>query len=609
LNSVNDSSELREAYNAGLESLTRHSNWRQQHAGIFQAYRLLKESDEFRRLAPDQQRIVELELRDFHLAGVDLPENEKEEYRDIVLQLSKLHSRFSENLLDATQAWTSHFTSADALAGLPEAELRLLAGLAQAHGKEGWLVDLGAPVFHAVMTYAEDRDLRKELYTAYVTRASDQGPNAGEWDNAPVIARILALRHRLARLLGFENYVEYALASRMADSPVSVQAFLEELSRKAHPAARQQFAELEAFAQSNGAGLPLDAWDVAYWSEKFRQHSLHLSDEELKPYFPLEQMLQALRSTADRLFGIRFEQDPNVSTWHEDVRYYWLTDANGERFAGLYMDLFARRNKRGGAWMDTCRSRRPAHGEVQLPVAFLTCNLAPPVEDQPCLMTHNDVQTLFHEFGHCLHHLVTVIDWPQVNGINNVEWDAVELPSQLLENWCWEEELLLKYARHYRTGETIPAGLMQRLMRSRHFHKALFLVRQLEYGICDLRLHLDYDPDNPADPLDVLADVREQVAVVPVPACNRFLNGFGHIFGGGYAAGYYSYLWAEQLAADAWGRFRSEGAFSSQAGEDLKREVLSVGASRPALESFVAFRGRPPEPGPLLESYGLTEGD
>ena len=609
LNSVADSSELRDAYNAGLESLTRHSNWRQQHAGIFRAYKSLKDSDGFRDLAPEQQRIVELELRDFHLAGVDLPEDKKKEYREIVLQLSKLRSRFSENLLDATQAWTLNFEAPEALAGLPEAEMRLLAGLAQSHELAGWLVDLSAPAFHAVMTYAGDRNLRKEVYTAYVTRASEQGPNAGEWDNAPVIAEILALRHQLAELLGFDNYVDYALASRMAESPASVLAFLEELAHKAYPAALRQFAQLEAFAQRNGAGLPLEAWDVAYWSEKFRQHSLHLSDEELKPYFPLEQMLQALRGTAHSLFGIRFEQDPNVNTWHEDVRYYWLTDAGGNRFAGLYMDLFARRNKRGGAWMDTCQSRRLADGGVQVPVAFLTCNLAPPVEDQPCLMTHNDVQTLFHEFGHCLHHLVTVIDWPQVNGINNVEWDAVELPSQLLENWCWEEELLLKYARHYRTGEAIPGELMQRLMRSRYFQKALFLVRQLEYGICDLRLHLDYDPDNPADPLDVLAGVRKQVAVVPVPDFNRFLNGFGHIFGGGYAAGYYSYLWAEQLAADAWGRFRSEGAFNSDAGEDLRREILAVGASRPALESFIAFRGRPPESGPLLESYGLTEGD
>lgn len=607
LNSVDDSGQLREAYNAGLESLTRHSNWRQQHAGIFRAYRNLRDSGAFRELAPEQQRIIELELRDFHLAGVDLPEPEQETYRELVMQLSKLGSKFAENLLDATQAWTKHFENKQALAGLPEAELRLLAGLAQARGKTGWLVDLSAPAFHAVMTYAEDRVLREEVYTAYVTRASDRGPNAGEWDNAPVIAEILALRHRLARLLGFSNYVEYALASRMADSPANVLDFLEGLAARARPAARAQFCALEEFAQNHDAVLPLDAWDMSYWSEKYRQHCLHLSDEELKPYFPLDQMLEALRSTVSRLFDIRFEEDADVSTWHDDVRFYWLTRADGQPFAGLYMDLFARRNKRGGAWMDTCQSRRLRKDGAQLPVAFLTCNLAPPVEDQPCLMTHDDLQTLFHELGHCLHHLVTVIDWPQVNGINNVEWDAVELPSQLLENWCWEEELLLRYARHYRTGECIPEELMQRLKRSRHFQKALFLVRQLEYGICDLRLHLDYDPDKPADPLDVLSAVREQVAVVPVPGFNRFLNGFGHIFGGGYAAGYYSYLWAEQLAADAWGRFREEGPFNRNTGDALSREVLSVGASRPALDSFIAFRGRPPEPGPLLRSYGLDE--
>jgi len=606
LNSVADSEDLREAYNAGLERLTEHENWRQQHKGIFHAYQALHESPEFASLVPVQQRIVELELRDFFLAGVALPEEEQAVYRQLVLRLSKLGAKFGENLLDATRAWTRHYKDVSRLKGLPEAELNMLAGLARSRGKEGWLVDLSHPSFNALMTHAEDRDLRKEVYEAYVTRASDHGPTAGQWDNAPLIAEFLSLRHQLARLLGFGNYVEYALSRRMAESPAVVLSFLQGLADKALPAAKEQFSRLMAFAESQGALLPLQAWDIAYWSERYRQRELKLSDEALKPYFSLQHMLDALFHTAGRLFGIKLVPDDSVASWHEDVRFYWLQDNEGRRFAGLFMDLFARKDKRGGAWMDVCLSRRKVVDGSQLPVAYLTCNFAPPVDDQPCLMTHDDVQTLFHEFGHCLHHMLTVIEWPQVNGINNVEWDAVELPSQLLENWCWEDEILARFARHHKTGQEMPADLKFRLLRSRHFQKAIVLVRQLEYAICDLRLHLEYDPDHPRDPQEVLDEVRAQLAVIPVPDWNRFLNGFSHIFGGGYSAGYYSYLWAEQLAADAWDRFRHEGAFRPETGKALRAEILAVGGSRPAMESFIAFRGRPPEPGPLLASYGLV---
>ncbi len=605
LNSVADNGALREVYNQGLERLTEHENWRQQHQGIFRAYQELSESPQFEELSATQQRIIELELRDFFLAGIALPEEEQAVYRQLVLRMSKLGSRFGENLLDATREWTKEFHDASQLQGLPEAELNLLAGLARSRGKDGWLVDLSHPSFNAIMTYAKDNDLRKEVYTAYVTRASDQGPSAGQWDNAPLIDELLSLRHQLALLLGFKNYVEYSLSRRMADSPETVLCFLRDLAAKALPAARDQYAALESFAKSQGAQAPLKAWDIAFWSERFRQAELNLSDEELKPFFPLENMLEALFHTADRLFGLSMVADGSIATWHEDVRFFWLQDDSGRRFAGLFMDLFARNDKRGGAWMDVCLSRRQTEKVTQLPMAYLTCNFAPPVEDQPCLMTHNDVQTLFHEFGHCLHHLLTVVEWPQVNGINNVEWDAVELPSQLLENWCWEDEILSKFARHYKTGLQMPRDLKERLLRSRHFQKALFLVRQLEYALCDLLLHLEYDPENPRSPLDVLQQSRDQVAVIPVPEWNRFLNGFGHIFGGGYSAGYYSYLWAEQLAADAWDCFRVEGAFKAETGKALRDEILAVGSSRPALESFIAFRGRPPEPGPLLESYGL----
>jgi oligopeptidase A len=605
LNSVSDSKELRTAYNAGLERLTEHENWRQQHPGIFEAYRGLRQSGNFTGLTPVQQRIIDLDLRDFHLAGVGLPAKEQQTYRALVMRLSKLGSKFSENLIDATQAWTLHLDDRSGLEGLPDTELKLLEGIAKTHDQSGWMVDLSAPSYHAVMTHADDGELRRKVYTAYVTRASDQGPISAEWDNLPLIREMLSLRHQLAQVLGFENYVEYALARRMADTPGSVLEFLNSLAEQARPAAKKQYEALLEFARSQGAKLPLEPWDIAYWSERYRQCELNLSDEVLKPYFPLERMLDALFFTAGQLFGISLLLDETIATWHPDVRFYWLEDGDGDRFAGLYMDLFSRKDKRGGAWMDVCLSRRKLQTGSQLPMAYLTCNFAPPVAQQPCLMTHHDVQTLFHEFGHCLHHLLTEIDWPQVNGINGVEWDAVELPSQLMENWCWEDEILSRFAHHYQDGKPMPGDLKDRLLRSRNFQQALFLVRQLEYAMCDMRLHLEYDPENPANPLDVLDEIRGQVSVVPVPEWNRFLNSFGHIFGGGYAAGYYGYLWAEQLAADAWGRFRVEGSLESETGDALRKEILSVGGSRPAMESFIAFRGRPPEPRPQLESYGL----
>ncbi len=605
LKAVCDSEDLRKVYRQGLKRLTQLENWRQHHKGLYRAYRGLRDSDDYQRLAAVQRRIVDLELRDFHLEGVDLDKADQKEYRKLVQRLSKLGSRFAENLLDATHAWLLNLTSDERLRGLPAAELRLLAGIAESHGQDGWTIDLGEPAYKAIMTHADDRSLRYEVYYAYTTRASDQGPSAGQWDNGPLIGEMLDLRYRLARLLGFGNWVEYALARRMAATPEEVLEFLQELADRALPAARRQFAELQSYAGENGAKLPLEAWDVAYWSERFRESELHLSDEELKPYFPLDRMLEAVQHIALQLFNVQLEPDPDVVTWHPDVRYYWLVDAAGERFAGIYMDLFARKGKRSGAWMDVCLSRRRSGDSLQRPVAYLVCNFAPPVAEHPSLLTHHDLQTLFHEFGHCLHHLLTEVDWPQVNGINNVEWDAVELPSQLLENWCWEESILAQFAHHYDTDEKIPAELMRRLIRSHRFQKALLLVRQLEYALSDLRLHLEYDPKHPRDPREVLAEVREQLAVYPVPEWNRFLNSFSHIFGGGYSAGYYSYLWAEELAADAWDRFRREGVLSPATGAELRREILAVGSSRPALESFTAFRGRPPKPEPLLESYGL----
>jgi oligopeptidase A len=605
LKAVADNAALRKVYNQGLELLTRHENWRQHHKGIYRAYRALRDSAGFASLSEPQRRIIEMELRDFHLEGVDLSDEDQGSYRELVMRLSALGSKFAENLLDATHAWTRQLADEESLQGLPKADRKLLAGIAKSHGKDGWMIDLGEPAYKAIMTHADDRALRREVYTAYVTRASDQGPSSGQWDNGPLILEMLDLRYRLARLLGFDNWVEYSLSRRMAESPAEVLSFLQELADKAKPAAHQQFTELEDFAREQGAEVPLEAWDVAYWSERYRQAELQLSDEELKPYFPLDNMLDALRHLSSCLFGVHLVNDDTVATWHPDVRFFWLEDTDGSRFAGIFMDLFSRKGKRGGAWMDVCLSRRKLRDEIQPPVAYLTCTFAPPAGKQPSLLTHHDVQTLFHEYGHCLHHLLTEIDWPQVNGISNVEWDAVELPSQLLENWCWEDPVLSTYARHYKTGEQMPENLKSRLLRSHRFQKALTLVRQLEYGLCDLRLHLEYDPEKPLDPTALLHRIRSELEVVHVPEWNRFLNSFSHIFGGGYSAGYYSYLWAEELAADAWGRFREEGVLSPDVGQALRKEILAVGSSRPAIDSFKAFRGRSPAAEPLLESYGL----
>ncbi len=605
LQAVADEDELREVYKQCLEMLTEHQTWRSQNTEIYRLFAGLKNSPEFDRLQAGQQRIVDLELRDFHLAGVDLNEADRARYAEIVMRLSALGTEFQENLLDATQAWTLHFTELTELAGLPDAELRLLAANAASHGKEGWLADLSYPCYSAIITYAEDRDLRRQVYQAFVTRASDQGPQAGQHDNSGNIREMLSLRHQLAQLLGFKNFAEYALVPRMAESPQQVMDFLQHLAGHALPPARKQFSALQDFALANGATEVLRPWDLAFWSERYRSAELQLSDEILKPYFPQQAMFSALCHAAKQVFGICLQLDETVEVWHPDVRFYWVTDKAGQRIAGLYVDLFTRKAKRGGAWMDTCRSRRITAEGVQIPVAFLNCNFPPPQDNHPSLLTHHDVETLFHEFGHCLHHMLTEVEWPQINGINNVEWDAVELPSQLMENWCWEEAMLDGYARHYETGEPLPADLKQRLLRSRNFQKATQLMRQLEFALGDFRLHLEYDAEQPIEPLELLKQVRGQYGLLEVPEWNRFLNSFSHVFGGGYGAGYYSYLWAEQLAADAWERILESGPYSPEAGMALRREILAVGSSRPAMESFIAFRGRPPDDGPLLRSYGL----
>lgn len=607
LNAVMNSSELRQAYNACLPKLSEFGSWVSQHQGVYAAFRHLADGPEYAHLDAERRKVIDDVLRDFHLSGVDLPEDARSRLREIDARLSELTARFEENVLDATQSWTWQTDDPAALAGLPQGDQAMLAQNARDHGQSGYVVTLDFPSYLAVMSHADDRDLRHRVYEAFATRASDQGPDAGRFDNSDVMVEILQLRQEKAHITGFEHYAARSLATKMAESADKVDAFLQDLARRACPRAEQDLEELRAFARDELGIKSLEAWDMAYAAEKMRERRLGLSQEMLKPYFPADQAVAGLFRLVERLFGVRFEADPAVECWHDDVQYYRVVDSNGTERAGFYFDLYARKNKRGGAWMDVCRQRFSSSDGTQIPVAFMTCNSTPPVDGKSALFTHDEVITLFHEFGHGLHHMLTRVNEPEIAGINGVEWDAVELPSQFMENWCWEREALDLFARHHETGEPMPQDLYQRLVDTRHFHAALQLLRQVEFSLFDMRLHAGPAPDRAQAILDLLEAVRDEVAVVRPPAFNRFPHGFAHIFAGGYAAGYYSYKWAEVLSADAFARFEEEGLFSPEVGAAYLREILEVGASRPAAESFRAFRGRDPQIDALLRHSGLED--
>ncbi len=606
LHSVLDSEALRAAYNACLPKLSAYSTELGQHEGLYRAYRQIADGAEYARLDPAQRKVIDDALRDFRLSGIALPPEQRARYKDIQQELTQLSAKFSENVLDATQAWTRHLTDEARLAGLPDSARALARQTAQQRGLDGWLLTLELPSYLPVLNYADDRELRREMYDAYCTRASDRGPNAGQWDNGPPMERILALRHELARLLGFRDYTEYSLATKMADSPDQVLAFLADLAGRARPQAQKELDELRDFARTQFGAEHLETWDIGYYSEKLRQHRYQLSQEELRPYFPITRVLPGLFAVAEKLFGMSIRPLDGVEVWHPDVRAHEIVDAAGHRRGRFYLDLYARPHKRGGAWMDGCLARRLTDDGPRLPAAYMVCNFTPPVGDDPALLTHNDVITLFHEFGHGLHHLLTTVNYLPVAGIHGVEWDAVELPSQFLENWCWSREALALLAGHYRTGEPLPEELYRRMLAAKHFQAGIFMVRQLEFGLFDFRLHREFDPARGGRVLEVLDDVRRQVAVIVPPDYNRFANAFTHIFSGGYAAGYYSYKWAEVLSADAFSAFEENGIFDAATGERFQRSVLEVGGSRPALASFVEFRGREPEIEPLLRLSGIA---
>ena len=604
LNAVAQDDALREAYNACLPLISEYSTEVGQNSELFAAYQALRESDEFKTLTPAQQKDIDNTLRDFRLSGVALPEAQKARYMENAKRLSELTTRFENNLLDATQAWKKHITDEAELAGLPDTALAGTADRARAEGLEqGWLLTLDFPVFFAVMSHAENRALREEMYRAFTTRASDQGPQAGEYDNGAVMDEILKLRHEQANLLGFAHYADKSLATKMARDVDEVIGFLEDLARRAKPQAEREVAALKAFAAEQGAD-DLQPWDLGYWSERLREARYDLSDEALRPWFPAEKVIDGMFQVVGKLFGIRFRQRDDVDTWHPDVRFFELVDDDGSVRAAFDLDMYARNGKRGGAWMDDARvRRRRLDGELQTPVAYLTCNFAPPAGGKPGLLTHDEVVTLFHEFGHGLHHMLTEQEVAGISGINGVAWDAVELPSQFLENWCWTEEGLALISGHYETGEPLPRETLDKMLAAKNFQSAMGMMRQLEFSLFDMRLHAEYREG--LNIQQVLDEVREQVSVIKPPAFNRFQNGFGHIFAGGYAAGYYSYKWAEVLSCDAYARFEEEGPFNEATGRDFREKILARGGSREPMELFVDFRGREPSVEPLLRHSGI----
>lgn len=601
LNAVVNTPALRDAYNANLPKITQYWAGLAQNERLHTGYKTLRAGSEFSALSPARQRIVENELRDFRLGGAELPPAQKSRFLEIQEAMAATGARFEQNLLDATNGFGHTVQDPAELAGLPEEVMEAAREAAAKDGHTGWKLTLHAPCYLPVMQYAESRALRELMYRAYATRASEFGP--AEWDNTALIRKLLALRAEEAALLGFGSFAELSLEPKMAESPEAVLRFLRDLAVRAKPYARRDWETLVAFAREELGLSHLAPWDVAFVSEKLRVQRYAFSDLEVKQYFPEDRVLEGLFDVIRRLYGLSV-QPVQAPTWHQDARFYELRDGRNTRVGQFYLDLYARPGKRGGAWMDDAITRRRVGDRIQSPVAYLTCNFSAPVGGKPATFTHDEVITLFHEFGHGLHHLLTQMEDLPISGINGVEWDAVELPSQFMENFCWEWDVLSRMTRHVDSGEPLPRPLFERMTAARHFQSGMQTVRQIEFALFDMELHAGLDSDE--DPLSLLERIRDEVAVVRPPAWHRFPNSFSHIFAGGYAAGYYSYKWAEVLSADAYSLFEENGIFDAQTGERFLREILARGGSRPALDSFVAFRGRAPAIDALLRHHGMA---
>jgi oligopeptidase A len=606
LHAVLDSPELRAAYNASLPKITQFWTELGQNQRLFDKYRALRNSPGFADLMPPRKKLVENALRDFRLGGADLPAELKPRYAAIQDELASLSAKFSENVLDATNAYSIVIEDKLRLAGLPADSIQAAREAAQKESKDGWKFTLQMPSYLPIMQYADDRALRETLYRANATRASEFG--RPEWDNTPLIGRILKLRKEDATLLGYSSFAEVSLVPKMAQTPQEVLDFLHDLARRARPFAESDFAELRDFAARKLGLSTLEAWDMAYAAEKLRAERYSFSDQEVKQYFPETQVVPGMFKLVETLYGIHIAES-RAPVWHDDVRFFDIRSVSGELIGQFYVDLYARETKRGGAWMDGAISRRRTNSSIQTPVAYLNCNFSGPVGGKPALFTHDDVITLFHEFGHGLHHLLTEIEDLGVSGINGVEWDAVELPSQFMENFCWEWEVLEHMTRHVDTGERLPRTLFEKMLAAKNFQSGLGMLRQIEFSLFDMLLHFDFDPEAGRSAQDVLDAVRKDIAVVMPPVYNRFPNNFSHIFAGGYAAGYYSYKWAEVLSADAFAAFEEmrgqHSVLDGATGARFRDEVLAVGGSRPAAESFRAFRGRDPQVDALLRHNGM----
>ncbi|MEH6502523.1 MAG: oligopeptidase A [Cycloclasticus sp.] len=606
MNSVMNDDKWRDAYSSCLPKLSEYSTEIGQNKALYQAYRAIKEGPEFAQLERAQQKIIDNALRDFELSGVALSADKKQRYMDISQQLSSLSNLFEENLMDATNAWNKLIVDSDELAGLPDSSMDLLRQTAEQKDQQGWMLTLEFPCYMALMTYSDNRQLRYEIHHAFVTRASDQSVDAAKWDNAELMEQIVALRHEKARLLGFANYAELSLATKMAETPADVLDFLNQLAERSLPMAKADFETLSGFAQEEGHSGELESWDIAYYTEKLSQQRYQFSQEEVKPYFPVNRVLSGMFTVVERLYGIKIAEVDDVDKWHKDVQFFEITDDTGTRRGRFYIDLYARPHKRGGAWMDECMTRFKQADGIQSPVAYLTCNFTPPIGEAPSLLTHGEVETLFHEFGHGLHHMLTKVDYLSVSGIHGVEWDAVELPSQFMENWCWQADVMPLISGHYKTGESLPDELFKKMLAAKNFQSGMQMVRQLEFSIFDFRIHLEYDQRTGAKIYDILQQVRKDASVVKTPEFNRFPNGFSHIFAGGYGAGYYSYKWAEVLSSDAFSMFEENGVFDEKTGRSFLHNVLEKGGSDDALALFTAFRGRKPSIDALLKHSGIA---
>ncbi len=609
LHAVADTEPLRKAYNACLPKLTAYSAAMGQHEGLYRAYKQIAESPGYDTLDPAQKKTIDNALRDFRLSGIALDEEKRARYRAIKQKLSAAQTKFEENVLDATHAWTKHITDQDLLKGLPESVLALARQQARREEKAGWVFTLDMPSYLPLMQYVEDPALRREVYAAYVTRAAAADTGASQWDNSEFMVEIIRLRRQLAGLLDFDSYADYSLESKMAKSPAEVLAFLQDLAERSRPVAQAELEELQEFARQSAQLDSLAAWDLAFYSERLREHKFNFTQEELRPYFPAPKVLSGMFAVVARLYGLDINEKSGIAAWHPDVRYFEIHDEEGQLRGAFFLDLYARAHKRGGAWMDECVVRKRSGTRLQHPVAYLSCNFTPPIGNDPALLTHDEVQTLFHEFGHGLHHLLTRIDCPAVSGINGVPWDAAELPSQFMENWCWERAALDLIAEHYQTGAALPDALFNKMRAARTFQSGMQMLRQLEFAVFDFRLHHERRGETAADIQALLDEVRARIALIIPPAYNRFQNSFSHIFAGGYAAAYYSYKWAEVLAADAFSKFEENGIFHRATGREFLHAILEQGGARDPMELFIAFRGRRPDTEALLRQAGiLTQG-